>query len=720
VEEHASIPTPWAEKVSQELPHNYYPRPQMKRPNWKNLNGQWDYAIRPRSEDAPQQYDGKILVPFPAESALSNVEKKVGAENRLHYHRTFESPKRGDSDRVLLHFGAVDWQATVYVNGEKIGQHEGGFDPFSFDITEALNDGENDIKVAVWDPTDSGPQPIGKQRHNPEGIWYTAVTGIWQTVWLERVPAVYIDSLDIRPDLDGKELQLVVNAANTQSGMAKVEVVSNGAVVAEASGPAGEAISIPMPQVEAWSPDNPKLYDLRISLAGGDKVESYCGFRTIEIGKAADGITRLLFNGEPLFQYGPLDQGWWPDGLYTAPTEEALRYDLEITQKLGFNMVRKHVKVEPARWYEMCDRMGLIVWQDMPNGDSHIGPNDPDIKRTKESGEIYERELKALIHSLDNHPSIVMWVPYNEGWGQWDTARITDYTRELDATRIVNAASGWTDRGTGDVHDIHHYPAPSIPPLEEKRAVVLGEFGGLGLPLEGHTWQSADNWGYKSYENQEDLEAAYRVMMGQLRLLVGEGLSAAVYTQTTDVEVEVNGLMTYDRRILKLPMELAELHKRLYEPAPRVEIVVPTSKGEPRMWRYTTTKPAAEWSEPEFDDSAWETGEAPFGNHQVPNAKPSTEWESSDIWLRTSWDLDAADLQDSYLKIYHDEDVEVYLNGVKAASLSGHTTDYITIPVAEAARAAMSGSKVDVAVHCHQTHGGQLIDVGLIDLKPSN
>lgn len=718
IEDHASIPTPWAEEVSQELPHNYYPRPQMVRSNWTNLNGQWDYAIRPKAEADAPQYEGKILVPFPAESALSNVEREVGADNKLHYRRTFESPQRDESERVLLHFGAVDWQATVFVNDEKVGQHEGGFDPFYFDITDALSEGENELRVVVWDPTDSGPQPIGKQRDNPEGIWYTAVTGIWQTVWLERVPKAHIKSLDIRPDLQGKELQVVVNAANADSEQVQVEFVSNGSVLATGAGATGDAITIRVPEVEAWSPDNPKLYDLRISLSSGDRVESYCGFRTIEIGKAADGITRLLLNGEALFQYGPLDQGWWPDGLYTAPTEEALRYDLEITQQLGFNMVRKHVKVEPARWYEMCDRMGLIVWQDMPNGDKHIGPNDPDIQRTRESGEIYERELKAMIHALDNHPSIVMWVPYNEGWGQWDTARITDYARQLDPTRIINAASGWTDRGTGDVHDIHNYPAPSMPPVEEKRAVVLGEFGGLGLPLKGHTWQSADNWGYKSYENKQDLEAAYRVLVGQLRLLIGEGLSAAVYTQTTDVEVEVNGLMTYDRRVLKLPMELAKLHKKLYEPAPRTQTVIPTSRELPRTWRYTTTEPELNWKETGFDDSDWETGEAPFGNHQVPNVRPNTAWETEEIWLRTTWELDAADLQDSYLKIYHDEDAEVYLNGVKATSLSGHTTNYVAIPVAEAARAALSGRQVTVAVHCRQTHGGQLIDVGLIDVKP--
>ena len=555
---------------------------------WQNLNGLWDYAITDRGALQPAEWDGQILVPFPIESALSGVMKRVSEQERLWYRRTFKVPSKWKDQRVLLHFGAVDWEAAVSVNGVEVGSHRGGYDAFTFDVTDALRpSGDQELVVSVWDPTDAGTQPRGKQVRNPNGIWYTPTTGIWQTAWLEAVPETYIRGLRITPDVDASTVT-IQSSAFTTAGPTTLEVevldgrkvVQRGEVTTEVmtrSIPPQIAprITLAIPNAKLWSPDSPFLYGLRIALVKDgrkiDKVESYFGMRKIALGKDADGIQRLFLNNEPLFQYGPLDQGFWPDGLYTAPTDEALRYDIEMTKKLGFNMARKHVKIEPARWYYWCDKLGLLVWQDMPSGDQYIGSRDPDIERTPESGRQFETELRALVDGFYNHPSIVMWVPYNEGWGQWDTARIADLIRQWDPTRLVNSVSGWTDRRVGDVHDIHSYPGPAVPPLEEKRAVVLGEFGGLGLPIQGHTWQDEKNWGYRSYTNAEELTEAYLVLLDKLHPLTGaQGLAAAVYTQTTDVEIEVNGLMTYDRELVKMDAAaIAAAAQRLYTPPPK-------------------------------------------------------------------------------------------------------------------------------------------------------
>jgi len=484
---------------------------------------------------------------------------------------------------VLLNFGAVDWQTTVWVNGQEVGKHTGGYDAFSFDTTVAIKSaGVQDIVLAVWDPTDAGYQPRGKQVRKPGGIWYTPTTGIWQTAWLEPVAPTHLSTLKLTPDLDGSAITIQTDAfsAHGRELKVKAEILDAGQVVQSAiigtSSKVGEVVKprmeLKIPNLRPWSPESPFLYSLKLTLLEDgqnvDAVESYFGMRKIAIAKDADGINRLFLNNKPLFQYGPLDQGFWPDGLYTAPTDEALRYDIEMTKKLGFNMARKHVKIEPARWYYWCDKLGLLVWQDMPSGDKYIGGNDPDITRSPESGANFERELRALVEGRFNHPSIVMWVPYNEGWGQWDTCRIVDLIRQWDPTRLVNNTSGWTDRKCGDVNDIHSYPGPAVPRLEEKRAVVLGEFGGLGMPIKGHTWQAERNWGYVSYQSADQLTDAYLGLLDKLHPMTGAaGLSAAVYTQTTDVEVEVNGLMTYDREVVKMNADLiAAAAKRLYTP----------------------------------------------------------------------------------------------------------------------------------------------------------
>lgn len=567
------IMTQWAKDISPNNVHPDYPRPQMIRKEWMGLNGLWEYAIRPESESAPAQYDGSILVPFPVESALSGVQKTVGKENLLWYRRTFNTPKEWSRKRILLHFEAVDWETTVWINGRELGTHHGGYDPFTFDITDNLKKrGSQEIVLSVWDPIDEGFQPRGKQVKEPRGIWYTSVTGIWRTVWLEPVNQKYIHSIKVLPDIDVEEVRISVFCADRTLGyQMEIEVREEGTTKGKAKAIPGEEISIPIENPKIWAPDFPFLYDLIIVLKDSqereiDRIDSYFGMRKISLGKDDEGKTRLFLNNKALFMIGPLDQGWWPDGLYTAPTDAALRYDLEVTKKLGMNMLRKHVKIEPRRFYYWCDRLGVLVWQDMPNGDAHIGKQAEDIKRSLESAQQFDLELERMIRTLSNHPCIVMWIPFNEGWGQYDTARIVDKIKQLDPTRLVDNASGWADRGVGDVHDIHSYPGPDAPPNEPDRAAVLGEFGGLGLPIKGHTWQDEKNWGYRSYENPEDLLNAYTELIDKLKGLVKDGLSAAVYTQTTDVEIEVNGLMTYDRAIIKMSPELlTEINKALYK-----------------------------------------------------------------------------------------------------------------------------------------------------------
>jgi beta-galactosidase/beta-glucuronidase len=568
------IMTRWAKDVSPDTVHPEYPRPQMKREEWLNLNGMWEYAIRPEEEKAPlEKYDGHILVPFPVESALSGVKKPVGKENRLWYRRTFSIPKKWSKKRVILNFEAVDWETTVWINGRQAGTHRGGYDPFTFDITDLLKKrGSQEVVLSVWDPINEGKQPRGKQVKNPRGIWYTSVTGIWGTVWMEPVEETHIESIRIHTDIEAGEVHVTVQSPGKALGYRVEMVVSGGeSTVIKATGSVGQKISLVIPNPLFWSPDSPFLYDLKVLLKDSqerdiDQIKSYFGMRKISVEKDETGIKRLFLNGQPQFMIGPLDQGWWPDGLYTAPTDKALRYDLEVTKQLGMNMLRKHVKVEPRRFYYWCDKLGVIVWQDMPNGDAHIGREGKDIQRTPESAGQFEAEFSRIIDSLYNHPSILMWVPFNEGWGQYDTARIAGWIKQLDPTRLVNNASGWADRGVGDVHDVHAYPGPDAPENEPNRAAVLGEFGGLGLPIQGHTWQDEKNWGYRSFENAEDLTNAYRELIQKLKILVERGLSAAVYTQTTDVEIEVNGLMTYDRAIIKMnPKQVASINEELYK-----------------------------------------------------------------------------------------------------------------------------------------------------------
>ncbi len=737
--------TRWAKDVSPDKVHSEYPRPLMVRRQWTNLNGLWDYAVVGQASGRPDKWDGQILVPFPIESALSGVMKRVTPTDKLWYRRTFKSPDLKDGRRLLLHFGAVDWQCEAFVNGKSVGTHTGGYDPFTFDVTDALTKDkpEQELVVVASDPADANWQPRGKQVQEPKGIWYTPTTGIWQTVWLEEVPAEHIASLQLTPDVDASRLRIVVNSA-AKDVKATAYILLRGAgstftgpphtldaIAAKASGPANIEFVLPVEEPRLWSPDDPHLYELHVVLHSGDKVvdgvNSYFAMRKISLGKDKDGITRLLLNNNPLFQFGPLDQGFWPDGLYTAPSDAALKYDLEVTKQLGFNMVRKHVKVEPARWYYHCDKLGLLVWQDMPSGDKHApwnplgGHNGKQIERTKESADNFRAEWKAIIDDLRIFPSIVVWVPFNEAWGQFDTVNVTKWTEQYDPTRLVNCASGGNDFPVGHISDLHRYPGPTIPKLEDQRAAVLGEFGGLGLPLEGHTWQAKNNWGYRSFTDRESLTTAYEQLIRRLRPLIGRGLTAAVYTQTTDVEIEVNGLLTYDREVIKLdPERTLALHKQLYLPSPKDVALIPTSREAPQLWRYTTEKPAERWQQPGFDDSSWKEAPGGFGEPTTPGTKVRTLWKTPDIWLRRTFELSDAKPDGLALLIHHDEDAEIYLNGVLVASVKGYLTDYALVPLDERAATTIKVGKNTLAVHCHEIRGAQYIDVGLSRLIESN
>ena len=558
------IKTQWAEQVNPANVLPEYPRPQLERGDWQNLNGEWEYAIKPVGNAEPAAFDGKILVPFAVESSLSGVQKEVGENNELWYKRTFTVPSAWKNKDIVLNFGAVDWKADVFVNDILVGTHQGGFTPFSFNITPYLT-GKSGQKlvVRVWDPSDKGFQPRGKQTSRPESIWYTPVTGIWQTVWLEPVAAAHVTSVKAIPNIDTNTLNVTVGTScNCPSGIVTVKLLDKGQVVASAKGVQGKELRLNVQNPTLWSPSNPYLYDMTVSLAKDgkvlDEVKSYTAFRKISSKRDANGIMRMQLNNQDLFQYGPLDQGWWPDGLYTAPTDEALLYDVKKTKDWGFNMIRKHVKVEPARWYYHCDKEGMLVWQDMPSGDMgnswapHTYNGGTDKDRTAESVANYYQEWKEIMDLCVSNPSVVVWVPFNEAWGQFDTEKVVEWTASYDPSRLVNPASGGNHRPCGDILDLHNYPAPDMYLFDPQRVNVLGEYGGIGLPVENHLWWNKRNWGYVQFKNSAEVTAEYVKYANILKDYVKRGFSAAVYTQTTDVEGEVNGLMTYDRKVIKI------------------------------------------------------------------------------------------------------------------------------------------------------------------------
>jgi hypothetical protein len=702
--------TRWAAEVSPTNAHPEYPRPQLVRPEWLNLNGLWNYAVTPLAAGAATNFDGQILVPFPIESSLSGVMRRLDENSTLWYQRRFHVPAAWSGKRVRLHFGAVDWQARVVINGRDIGVHRGGYDAFSFDITDSLQwSGEEEIRVAVSDPTE-GDQPRGKQSRKPEGIFYTPTSGIWQTVWLEPVPKICIDDLRLTPDPDARQLRVRVAAGSREESL-QVEVLAlaDGKEVGRVSGSANKELNLPVAAPHLWSPDDPFLYDLRITLKNGeqavDSVSSYFGLRKISLHKDESGVMRMMLNDHFTFQLGALDQGFWPEGIYTAPTDEALRFDIEFLKRAGFNLARKHVKVEPDRWYYWCDQLGLLVWQDMPSGNN----------TTPDSRTQFEVELQRMVEGRFNHPSIIVWVLFNEGWGQYDTERLVPWLKSLDASRLVDNASGWTDKRVGDLIDMHSYPGPECPQGEADRASVLGEFGGLGLGLPGHTW-SKQFWGYQPMTNTATLKSRYEKLLDQVHVLRDAfWLSAAIYTQTTDVETECNGLLTYDRAISKLDPAVLLAANRAESRESQLRVIVPDARYGRVTWKFTTTDPGKNWQSPDFDDGSWKKGFGGFGTEGItPGVIVGTTWNTSDIWLRREFTLGTEDLRDAQIQVHHDEDAEVYFNGVLAAQMAGFSTQYFETNMNPDATETLKPGVNRMAVHCHQTTGGQFIDVGIV------
>ena len=583
-----TLTTRWAKEAMCDLPLPEYPRPQMVRENWVNLNGFFEYAVTDESTEWCENYDGEIRVPFAIESCLSGVCKRISKKDRLWYRKKITLPEEFKGKRTLLHFGAVDWECKVYVNKKHVGGHIGGYCPFTIDITDALTDGENELVVWVYDPTDEAWQNRGKQASESHGFWYTSTSGIWQTVWMEAVNENYIKNYKLTPDIDKGVLKIETDVAG--AGKLNIKVFDGETVVAEKELSAKDEIEIA--DVKLWSPENPFLYDFVLTLEADGKVDSVKGYfamRKFSIDEY-QGYARLFLNNEPYFQKGLLDQGYWSDGGLTPPTDEAMIYDIQKMKDLGFNMLRKHIKVEPARWYYHCDRIGMLVWQDMISGGQNFNtfyvgvlPNaytilSPLVNLTKKDNAYktfsreklewraqFEEELFEMIDSLYNYPSICCWVPFNEGWGQFDAKRIGDAVKAYDSTRFVDHASGWYDQKGCDFRSIHRYIFPFVAPKYDGRPIVISEYGGYSQILDGHVWNKAKSFGYQMYTSKASLTNAYRKLHEhQIIPAIKKGLSATVYTQVSDVEFEVNGILTYDREIVKIDEQtIIDINKKL-------------------------------------------------------------------------------------------------------------------------------------------------------------
>lgn len=726
----APVMTPWGEQLTADNVWPEYPRPSMKRQKWVNLNGVWQYfkrsSIKYDYEKSTSLFSKAILVPFPVESALSGIMDKNYSANRkaTHmYRRTFTLPESFKGKNVLLHFGAVDWRCYVYVNGELAGTHDGGSVPFFFDITSLLNEEtEQELQVAVWDPTDGG-QPNGKQSVSPNGIWYTPNSGIWQTVWMEPVNPTHIISYEPIPDIDNSTVSIKVKTSASCPITLTVKDGEN--TVAEQTGSSDDTFILPIPSAKLWSPDEPNLYNLDITIKEQgndiDKVSGYFGMRKFSRAMV-DGHPAVLLNNKPLYMYGPLDQGWWPDGLLTPPSYEAMVYDLQVMKGFGMNMVRKHIKLENDLWFDWCDKNGLVVWQDMPSGcgSGQIGNMNYAMQN-------FYRENEALIDATRHHPCIGAWVVWNEGWGQYPEGGMAHTRRAVnsvmaanhDPGRFVHAVTGWVDVEMGDFLDVHSYPAPGAATNAlNERIASCGEFGGINLFIENHMWAGSDV-NYTTVEDANTYCNLYDHYTDRLQQLQKEkGLWMSVYTQITDVEQECNGLMTYDRKILKVSPEQQAIMKAKiqrtvnYRYKGESTVVAAGDENANIQWKYTTSEPASDWYTIDFAASGWKTGTAGFGG------SGRTSWTSSDIWIRRSFiinNVEASQLQDIRLWLFHDEDAEIYINGVLAAKVTGYNTSYETWPLLPEGLSALKLDGTDnvIAIHCKQTTGGQFIDCGL-------
>ena len=720
---HGPLETPWASQVSVTQPWPEYPRPQLVRADWLNLNGIWQYQSGAAGDALPtgKTLASEIRVPFPVESALSGVMEH---HDRLWYRRFFTVPAAWKDKRMLLHFDAVDYEAEIFVNGKSVGVHTGGYEAFAYDVTDYLKgSGPQELIVRAYDPTDLGGQPRGKQTLTPGGIMYTPTTGIWQTVWMEPVSrTAAVQDVKVVPDVDNRRVTLTVSTfAPAPGASAAIRILAAGTVVKTVTARPNVPITVSLPRPRLWSPSSPFLYDLDVTLSQNktvtDHVGSYFGMRKISLGKVG-GITKMLLNNKFVFEIGPLDQGFWPDGIYTPPSEAAMKNDLQSMKNFGFNMVRKHIKVESQRWYYWADKLGLLVWQDMPSPNSYTDHPQPlDLAA-------FDQQERQVIQTHWNHPCIIMWVIFNESQGRHDTRRLVGLAKTLDPSRLADRDSGSgyekTDRDVGDVQDVHSYPPPNVAPPSPTQALVCGEYGGIGLDVPGHMWKIGTT--YTQVDSPTGLEDLYGEFTNKLKgFRDKQGLSAAVYTQITDVETEMNGLMTYDRRLKCRPARIA-LANRLQYPSPTYREIVPTSENAAQTWKYTLDAPGADWTQPGFNDSAWKTGPGGFGASAPPGAPVGTPWNTGDIWLRRMFNpgpLSALQISRLVVREQHDEDIEVYINGILAYKAGGYISDYEYKPIsAEAQKSLKPGAENTLAVHCHQTIGGQFIDAGLFERIP--
>jgi hypothetical protein len=722
----APLMTQWAALVDTNNPLPEYPRPQLVRTNWLNLNGIWQFQPGATNDPVPvgQTLSNQILVPYPMESAISGV---MAYHAFSWYRRTFTVPAAWSGRRIILHLDAVTWRATVYVNGQLVGVHKGGYDPISYDITSYLSGGgSQELLVQAYSPEDAGSQPRGKQTLYPGGIMYTSASGIWQPVWLEPVDASGISDLQIVPNVDNSRLRLTVNTYGTNGMSVVATVLSNGVAINTRTGSPQTELDIPVPNSNLWSPENPFLYDLQVlsvhNGATNDTVTSYFGMRKIAI-SVVNGVPQMYLNNRAYFEMGPLDQGFWPDGIYTAPTDAALAYDLQQEKALGFNMVRKHIKVERQRWYYWADKLGLLVWQDMPSCNSYTGnPTPPPVDANQ-----FITELTRMVQTHWNSPAIIMWDIFNEaqgqentsgGLGQTNTAYLVQLVKTLDSSRLVNQASGGNYYGVGDVLDNHSYPPPGNP-TSTTQAPVDGEYGGIGFLIADHLWNpSQAGGGYTGAGTTNDLATIYDSWSDNLVYYKSSnGLNAAVYTQITDVENECNGLLTYDRLLKPDLNRINASNQKAATARLYLSAVLPSSQTQGRLWSYTTSTPPANWYATNFNASAWSTGLAGFGTAGTPGAVVRTTWNTADIWLRQTFTLGPlTPLERSQMVfyVYHDEDCEIYVNGVQAASAPGYVTSYVLLPMNAAGQSALIANGTNlIAVHCHQTTGGQDIDAGI-------
>lgn len=740
-----NIITKWGRQIAAENPLPEYPRPSMVRGEWLNLNGLWNYEVTPIAvKEAPEfNADKTILVPFAIESALSGVKQTFTPNDKLWYSRTFTIPTTWKGKNVKLNFGAVDYNCQVFVNNKPVGRHSGSSDAFSFDITKALNDG-GEQKVSLWvtDPSNDGRQPRGKQVLKPSGIYYTSVSGIWKTVWLEPVAEQHILFHNGFANID-KGIFTVITRLQTKATDEKIRVTAflKGIKVAEELVDGGKPAVLKIKDAKWWSPDSPTLYDLKVELLKNDAVidayDSYFGMRKISVAKDESGKSRIMLNNKFVFQYGFLDQGWWPDGLLTAPTDAALLNDILFTKNAGYNTIRKHIKIESERFYYHCDRLGMLVWQDAVSGDKFNALNPPpNFKKEPNAAKDFERELRNMIMQLRNYPCISQWVVFNEGWGQYGGDSLLTWTKKFDPTRLATI-SGWVDFPESSVADVHRYPYPGRVEDAGDRPFVVGEFGGLGLPTEGHLWDATKkNWGYSNYKTSAEMTVAYQTLVNQLQLLIGEGLSGAIYTQTTDVEHEVNGMLTYDREVEKIPVaELKKINAPLFVSlTSKLNYILKNSEKEPQTWKYSTEAPAEDWNQPKFNDKSWETGLGAFGSTKPVNQfrytveertainhVPKTLWETTDIWLRREFKLDKVPAN-KVLSIRFDDAAEVYINGVLVAKVAGKPGlhNYFQYePFMVGTENALKKGKNVIAVKVTNDmtkQGGQFIDVGIAEV----